>query len=99
MGRTKASRWWVDTGVSESVALMIAPSIAIFAMVIGVAPLVDNVESLNVPLGLLLFAAVGLAVWGGIMLHIPRWFYPRWYRVNKGWTKPHRRSGDVKGDK
>ncbi len=94
MGRTKRSRWWVRTGWDRCFALMIAPAVGIFlvGIVLG-SVVIDYSESLTVPFGLFLLSSGLLTLWGGLVQYIPRWFYPRWYLVNKGCVSPRRSSG------
>lgn len=81
-GVNRRSRWWVGSRLNESAALFWVPGVALILFAAGFLSTHRSGSSADWTFWFVPLAVVGgtLALWGALLLPIPKWYTPRWTR-------------------
>jgi len=84
-GRSPGARWWARGAFSQRAVLLVFPGAGIACLAAAGLSGYDSGDG-GARLWLALPAAVGLAaaVWGALLLPVPRPLQPQWLRTTKG---------------
>lgn len=81
-GATPRARWWVGSRLNESAALFWFPGVGLILFAAGFLSTHRSGSGADWTFWFVPLVAVGgaLALWGALLLPIPRWYTPRWTR-------------------
>lgn len=100
-GRSGAARWWPGSVYNESAILGVLPGFGLMCVIGTVAALIGDPEELHpawaflwLPVFFACVGAMGLGIWGILLLRFPERMFPTW-----AWPKSQSRKDKIDGVK